>query len=195
MKDLILATHNPHKAEELKAMLPQFNVKTLADLKMMDDIPETAPDLEGNSFIKATTIFEKFGGIVVADDSGLEVNALSGAPGVHSARYAGKPRNDTRNTEKLLHALLNKTNRNAQFRTVITLMSAKETRQFEGIVKGTINTQPKGSDGFGYDPVFTPEGYDKTFAEISQHKKNSISHRANAIKRLVAFLNEHPTFC
>ena len=99
MKDLILATHNPHKAEELKAMLPQFNVKTLADLKMMDDIPETAPDLEGNSFIKATTIFEKFGGIVVADDSGLEVNALSGAPGVHSARYAGKPRNDTRNTE------------------------------------------------------------------------------------------------
>jgi XTP/dITP diphosphohydrolase len=195
MKDLILATHNPHKAEELKAMLPQFNVKTLADLKMMDDIPETAPDLEGNSFIKATTIFEKFGGIVVADDSGLEVNALSGAPGVHSARYAGKPRNDTRNTEKLLHALLNKTNRNAQFRTVITLMSAKETRQFEGIVKGTINTQPKGTDGFGYDPVFTPEGYDKTFAEISQHKKNSISHRANAIKRLVAFLNEHPTFC
>ena len=195
MKDLILATHNPHKAEELKAMLPQFNVKTLADLKMMDDIPETAPDLEGNSFIKATTIFEKFGGIVVADDSGLEVNALSGAPGVHSARYAGKPRNDTRNTEKLLHALLNKTNRNAQFRTVITLMSAKETRQFEGIVKGTINTQPKGSDGFGYDPVFTPEGYDKTFAEISQHKKNSISHRANAIKRLVSFLNEHPTFC
>ena len=195
MKDLILATHNPHKAEELKAMLPQFNVKTLADLKMMDDIPETAPDLEGNSFIKATTIFEKFGGIVVADDSGLEVNALSGAPGVHSARYAGKPRNDTRNTEKLLHALLNKTNRNAQFRTVITLISAKETRQFEGIVKGTINTQPKGTDGFGYDPVFTPEGYDKTFAEISQHKKNSISHRANAIKRLVAFLNEHPTFC
>ena len=195
MKDLILATHNPHKAEELKAMLPQFNVKTLADLKMMDDIPETAPDLEGNSFIKATTIFEKFGGIVVADDSGLEVNALSGAPGVHSARYAGKPRNDTRNTEKLLHALLNKTNRNAQFRTVITLMSAKETCQFEGIVKGTINTQPKGADGFGYDPVFTPEGYDKTFAEISQHKKNSISHRANAIKRLVAFLNEHPTFC
>jgi XTP/dITP diphosphohydrolase len=195
MKDLILATHNPHKAEELKAMLPQFNVKTLADLKMMDDIPETAPDLEGNSFIKATTIFEKFGGIVVADDSGLEVNALSGAPGVHSARYAGKPRNDTRNTEKLLHALLNKTNRYAQFRTVITLISAKETRQFEGIVKGTINTQPKGSDGFGYDPVFTPEGYDKTFAEISQHKKNSISHRANAIKRLVAFLNEHPTFC
>jgi XTP/dITP diphosphohydrolase len=195
MKDLILATHNPHKAEELKAMLPQFNVKTLADVKMMDDIPETAPDLEGNSFIKATTIFEKFGGIVVADDSGLEVNALSGAPGVHSARYAGKPRNDTRNTEKLLHALLNKTNRYAQFRTVITLISAKETRQFEGIVKGTINTQPKGSDGFGYDPVFTPEGYDKTFAEISQHKKNSISHRANAIKRLVAFLNEHPTFC
>ena len=195
MKDLILATHNPHKAEELKAMLPQFNVKTLADLKMMDDIPETAPDLEGNSFIKATTIFEKFGGIVVADDSGLEVNALSGAPGVHSARYAGKPRNDTRNTEKLLHVLLNKTNRNAQFRTVITLMSAKETRQFEGIVNGTINTQPKGADGFGYDPVFTPEGYDKTFAEISQHKKNSISHRANAIKRLVAFLNEHPTFC
>jgi XTP/dITP diphosphohydrolase len=195
MKDLILATHNPHKAEELKAMLPQFNVKTLADLKMMDDIPETASDLEGNSFIKATTIFEKFGGIVVADDSGLEVNALSGAPGVHSARYAGKPRNDTRNTEKLLHALLNKTNRNAQFRTVITLMSAKETRQFEGIVKGTINTQPKGTDGFGYDPVFTPEGYDKTFAEISQHKKNSISHRANAIKRLVTFLNEHPTFC
>jgi XTP/dITP diphosphohydrolase len=195
MKDLILATHNPHKAEELKAMLPQFNVKTLADLKMMDDIPETAPDLEGNSFIKATTIFEKFGGIVVADDSGLEVNALSGAPGVHSARYAGKPRNDTRNTEKLLHALLNKTNRNAQFRTVITLMSAKETRQFEGIVKGTINAQPKGADGFGYDPVFTPEGYDKTFAEISNTKKNSISHRANAIKRLVAFLNEHPTFC
>ena len=195
MKKLILATHNKYKAVEFKLILPQFRVQTLADLKYDQEIAETASDLEGNSLLKAETILRQFGHIVVSDDSGLEVQALNGAPGVYSARYAGEQKDDQQNTEKLLHELKGITNRNAQFRTVISLMSSNDTLQFEGIVEGAIAYEPKGDKGFGYDPIFIPNGFQKTFAELTSNEKNKISHRANAIKKLVAFLEKNPTFC
>lgn len=195
MKQLILATHNEHKSQEFRDILPQYSVQTLLDLGHNEEIEETAINLEGNSFLKAETIFKRYGYVVISDDSGLEVDALNGAPGVYSARYAGEPRNDQRNTEKLLDELKGTSNRKAQFRTVITLMSAENSFQFEGIVSGTITKIPRGKAGFGYDPVFMPEGYQQTFAELAADVKNIISHRANAIKKLLHFLNEHPTFC
>ena len=195
MNKLILATHNNHKAREFQDILPQYSVKTLADLGHDEEIEETATDLEGNSLLKAKTIFKRYGYVVISDDSGLEVNALNGAPGVYSARYAGEPRNDQRNTEKLLYKLQGASNRKAQFRTVITLMSAGNSFQFEGIVSGTIAESPRGEAGFGYDPVFVPKGYQQTFAELPADLKNKISHRANAIEKLLHFLNEHPRFC
>ena len=195
MNQLILATHNNHKAREFQDILPQYSVKTLADLGHDEEIEETATDLEGNSLLKAKTIFKRYGYVVISDDSGLEVNALNGAPGVYSARYAGEPRNDQRNTEKLLYKLKGASNRKAQFRTVITLMSPGNSFQFEGIVSGTIAESPRGEAGFGYDPVFVPKGYKQTFAELPADLKNKISHRANAIEKLLHFLNEHPRFC
>ena len=195
MTQLILATHNDHKAKEFRDILPLYSVQTLADLGHDDEIKETATSLEGNSFIKAETVFKRYGHVVISDDSGLEVDALNGAPGVYSARYAGKPRNDQRNTEKLLDELQGASNRKAQFRTVITLMNAENSFQFEGIVKGKIAKSPRGEAGFGYDPVFIPEGVQQTFAEFAANEKNKISHRANAIEKLLHFLNEHPIFC
>ena len=195
MTQLILATHNDHKAKEFRDILPQYSVQTLADLGHDDEIKETATTLEGNSFIKAETVFKRYGHVVISDDSGLEVDALNGAPGVYSARYAGDPRNDQRNTEKLLDELQGASNRKAQFRTVITLMNAENSFQFEGIVKGKIAKSPRGEAGFGYDPVFIPEGVQQTFAELAANEKNKISHRANAIEKLLHFLNEHPRFC
>ena len=195
MTQLILATHSDHKAKEFRDILPQYSVQTLADLGHDDEIKETATSLEGNSFIKAETVFKRYGHVVISDDSGLEVDALNGAPGVYSARYAGDPRNDQRNTEKLLDELQGASNRKAQFRTVITLMNTENSFQFEGIVKGTIAKSPRGEAGFGYDPVFIPEGVQQTFAELAANEKNKISHRANAIEKLLHFLNEHPRFC
>jgi len=195
MKKLILATHNEHKAEEFKQILPQFRVQTLADLNYYQEIAETASDLEGNSLLKAETIFRQYGHIVVSDDSGLEVQVLNGAPGVYSARYAGEQKDDQKNNEKLLDELKGITNRNARFRTVITLMSSNDTLQFEGIVEGAIAYEPKGDKGFGYDPIFIPNGFQKTFAELTSNEKNEISHRANAIEKLVVFLEKNPTFC
>ena len=195
MTQLILATHNDHKAKEFRDILPQYSVQTLADLGHDDEIKETTTSLEGNSFIKAETVFKRYGHVVISDDSGLEVDALNGAPGVYSARYAGDPRNDQRNTEKLLDELQGASNRKAQFRTVITLMNTENSFQFEGIVKGTIAKSPRGEAGFGYDPVFIPEGVQQTFAELADNEKNKISHRANAIEKLLHFLNEHPRFC
>ena len=195
MTQLILATHNDHKAKEFRDILPQYSVQTLADLGHDDEIKETETSLEGNSFIKAETVFKRYGHVVISDDSGLEVDALNGAPGVYSGRYAGEPRNDQRNTEKLLDELQGASNRKAQFRTVITLMNAENSFQFEGIVKGTIAKSPLGEAGFGYDPVFIPEGVQQTFAELAANEKNKISHRANAIEKLLHFLNEHPRFC
>jgi XTP/dITP diphosphohydrolase len=170
-------------------------VQTLADLGHDEEIEETEKYLEGNSLLKAETIFKRYGGVVISDDSGLEVDALNGAPGVYSARYAGEPPNDQKNTEKLLDKLQCVSNRKAQFRTVITMMNKKNIFQFEGIVSGSIAKNPRGEDGFGYDPVFVPVGYQQTFGELAAHVKNKISHRANAIEKLLHFLNEHPTFC
>ena len=195
MNKLILATHNDYKAQEFRDILPHYSVQTLADLGYDDEIKETATDLEGNSFLKAKTIFKRYGHVVISDDSGLEVDALDGAPGVYSARYAGEPRNDQRNTDKLLDKLQGTSNRKAQFRTIITLMNAENSFQFEGIVSGTIAKSPRGKAGFGYDPVFVPKGYQHTFAELAADTKNKISHRANAIEKLLHFLNKHPRFC
>ena len=195
MNQLILATHNDHKAQEFRNILPQYSVQTLADLGHDGEIEETATDLEGNSILKAETIFKDYGHVVISDDSGLEVDALKGAPGVYSARYAGEPRNDQRNIEKLLDELQGVTNREARFRTIITLMNAENSFQFEGIVRGTIVKRPRGEGGFGYDPIFMPQGYHQTFAELAADVKNKISHRANAIGKLIHFLNENQTFC
>jgi XTP/dITP diphosphohydrolase len=195
MNQLILATHNDHKAQEFQDILPQYSVQTLADLGHDEEIEETEKYLEGNSLLKAETIFKRYGGVVISDDSGLEVDALNGAPGVYSARYAGEPPNDQKNTEKLLDKLQCVSNRKAQFRTVITMMNKKNIFQFEGIVSGSIAKNPRGEDGFGYDPVFVPVGYQQTFGELAADVKNKISHRANAIEKLLHFLNEHPTFC
>ena len=195
MNQLILATHNYHKAQEFRNILPQYSVQTLADLGHDGEIEETATNLEGNSILKAETIFKDYGHVVISDDSGLEVDALKGAPGVYSARYAGEPRNDQRNIEKLLDELQGMTNRKARFRTIITLMNAENSFQFEGIVSGTIAKSPRGEGGFGYDPIFMPQGYHQTFAELSADVKNKISHRANAIGKLIHFLDEHQTFC
>ena len=195
MNQLILATHNDHKVQEFRNILPQYSVQTLADLGHDGEIEETATDLEGNSILKAETIFKHYGHVVISDDSGLEVDALKGAPGVYSARYAGEPRNDQRNIEKLLNELQGVTNREARFRTIITLMNAENSFQFEGIVRGTIVKRPRGEGGFGYDPIFMPQGYHQTFAELAADVKNKISHRANAIGKLIHFLDEHQTFC
>ena len=195
MNQLILATHNDHKAQEFRNILPQYSVQTLAELGHDREIEETAIYLEGNSILKAETIFKHHGHVVISDDSGLEVDALKGAPGVYSARYAGEPRNDQRNIEKLLDELEGLNNREAQFRTIITLMNAENSFQFEGIVRGTIVKRPRGEGGFGYDPIFMPQGYHQTFAELAADVKNKISHRANAIGKLIHFLNENQTFC
>ena len=195
MKQLILATHNDHKAQEFRDILQQYSLQTLKELGYGEEVKETGKNLEENSFHKAKTVFKVYGHVVISDDSGLEVNALNGAPGVYSARYAGEPRNDQRNTEKLLDELQGASNRKAQFRTVISLMNAENSFQFERIVSGTIAKSPRGEAGFGYDPVFVPDGYQHTFAELAANEKNKISHRANAIEKLLHFLNEHPRFC
>ena len=169
-------------------MLPQMQIQTLADLNHHKDIPETAETLEGNALLKAETIQKLFGGIVMADDTGLEVEALGGAPGVRSARYAGEPKDDAKNLKKLIKALTAKENRRAQFRTVICLFGLEKPLYFEGVVKGYILETPIGNGGFGYDPVFMPDGYSKSFAELPMEVKNRISHRGLAVQKLVQHL-------
>ena len=188
MNDFIFATHNSHKALELQAMLPKMQIKTLTDLGYDDDIPETASSLEGNALLKAETSHKLFGGLVIADDTGLEVEALNGAPGVRSARYAGTPKNDTKNLEKLLKSLKKEENRCAQFRTVICLYGLEKPHFFEGIVQGVILEKRQGIGGFGYDPVFMPDGYSVSFAELPMEVKNRISHRGLAVQKLVGYL-------
>ncbi len=186
---ICFATQNINKTTEVNQLLAdRFDVINLLELNFLEDIPETETTLEGNSRLKARFSFEKFGMPSFADDSGLEVDALDGAPGVFSARYAGGERSDIGNMRKLLQNLEGKTNRNAQFKTVITLMWAQGEKQFAGIIKGKIVHEMKGDFGFGYDPIFVPDGYDCTFAEMSREQKNNISHRAIAVKKLVEFL-------
>ena len=189
---LVFATNNRHKLDEVRAIVgDKVEVLSLNDIGCHDDIPETADTLQGNALIKARYIYEKFGVDCFADDTGLEVEALDGAPGVYSARYAGEECDSEANMQKLLQNLTGKSNRNAQFRTVIALIIKGEEKLFNGIVKGTITEEKKGDSGFGYDPVFVPEGFSKSFAQMSGDMKNSISHRYRATKELSNYLKEN----
>lgn len=187
---LVFATNNANKLKEVQAMLTNFEIISLADIHCFDDIPETANTLEGNAILKANYITEKFGYDCFADDTGLEVNALNNAPGVFSARYAGKENNAEANMRKLLNELGTNSNRNAQFRTAIALNINQKQFIFEGLCEGQILTKKQGSSGFGYDPIFMPNGYTKSFAEMDINEKSSISHRGKAIEKLVTFLNK-----
>ena len=187
---LIIATNNAHKLQEIQPLISDhFDIKTLKQIGSTDDIPETADSLEGNALLKARYIFEKYGCNCFADDTGLEIEALNGRPGVFSARYASDGHDFEANIDKVLGEMHGIDNRNARFRTVIALILDGKVNYFEGIVNGKIITERKGSEGFGYDPVFIPEGYTQTFAEMSLAEKNKISHRARAVARLVDFLN------
>ena len=187
--ELIFGTHNQNKVEEISAILPSIiEVKSLNDLNFTDQIPETSNTLRGNALIKVRTIFNKFQKDCFADDTGLEVEILNGAPGVHSARFAGKNKKDEDNIGKLLKELENHHNTNAQFRTIIALIYKHEEFIFEGIIKGKIIKEIKGDNGFGYDPIFQPEHHFLTFAQISTKEKNKISHRAIAFRKLIDFL-------
>lgn len=189
MKKLVFATNNPHKLEEVRAILQQkFEVAGLADIGCHREIPETGTTLEENASIKSHYVVNQYQTDCFADDTGLEVDALEGKPGVYSARYAGENASYEQNVDKLLLELAGKTNRDARFRTVISLVMDDKEYQFEGIVDGKIINERKGKDGFGYDPVFMPNGYDQTFAEMDASLKNSISHRAKAVQKLVKFL-------
>ena len=191
MKTLVFATNNAHKLEEVRAILGNdFQIASLKEIGCYDDIPETADTLEGNAMQKAQYIKEKFGMDCFADDTGLEVEALNNAPGVFSARYAGPGHDSEANMKKLLHEMEGKENRKARFRTVIALLLDGKEYTFEGIVKGNIIEEKRGGSGFGYDPIFVPEGYDLTFAELGNDIKNKISHRAEAVKKLSAFLKK-----
>ena len=189
MKELIFATNNIHKLQEIRAILDgDFIIRSLAEVNCFDEIPETGNTLQANAEIKARYIEDKYHCNCFADDTGLEVECLQGAPGVFSARYAGEDCNSEKNIDKLLLAMEGESNRLAQFRTVIALIENNELFLFEGIIKGRIANERFGTGGFGYDSVFIPEGYDKTFAELSAEVKNTISHRAIASKKLVAYL-------
>lgn len=189
---LVFATNNRHKLDEVRAIVgDRVEVLSLNDIGCHDDIPETADTLQGNALIKARYIYEKFGVDCFADDTGLEVEALDGAPGVYSARYAGEECDSEANMQKLLHNLTGKSNRNAQFRTVIALIIKGEEKLFNGIVKGTITEEKRGDSGFGYDPVFVPEGFSESFAQMSGDMKNSISHRYRATRELSNYLKEN----
>lgn len=191
MKTLVFATNNLHKLEEVRDILGgSFRIASLKEIGCTDDIPETADTLEGNALQKARYVKDKFGYDCFADDTGLEVEALGGAPGVFSARYAGPGHDSEANMQKLLKELEGKTNRQAQFRTVVALILEGREYTFEGIVRGTILTERRGTAGFGYDPVFVPEGYAETFAEMGSEEKNRISHRARAVQKLADFLHK-----
>lgn len=189
MKALCFATNNNNKTEEIRALLgPFFLLKNLKDIGCAEELPETQSTIEGNARQKAQYVFDNYGIACFADDTGLEVEALNGEPGVYSARYAGSQRNDRDNMSLLLSRLEKSNNRKARFKTVISWVESGLTENFEGLVYGTIIDSPRGSNGFGYDPVFVPDGFDKTFAEMELAEKNLISHRAIAVKKLINFL-------
>lgn len=192
---LVFASANQNKISEIRSMLPRgFQLLGLKDIGIFDEIPETGTTIKENSLLKANYVFnflkqrnEKH--FVFSDDSGLEVEALNNAPGVYSARYSGEPKNDEGNNIKLLHDLENSVNRTARFVTVITLITDNDKFYFDGEVKGHITKKPYGNGGFGYDPIFIPDGFSETFAQLNHETKNSISHRAKAIKKLIDFLH------
>ncbi|MFC2109821.1 non-canonical purine NTP diphosphatase [Bacteroidota bacterium] len=186
---IVFATNNINKLKEVRALLPKLELLSLQDIQCFEDIPETAKTIEGNSMLKANYITSKYGLSCFADDTGLEINALNGAPGVYSARYAGQENNASKNMEKVLKELESFTDRTAQFKTVITLNLNGEQHLFEGICKGTILKNLSGNEGFGYDPIFQPDGYTKSFAEMNMSEKGAISHRGLAVQKLISFLN------
>ena len=191
-KKLVFATNNAHKLKEIRAILGNsIEILSLADIHCHADIPETADTLEGNARQKSRYVYEHYGLDCFADDTGLEVESLGGAPGVYSARYAdGQGHDSQANMNKLLKEMEEKNNRKAQFRTIISLIEKGEERQFEGIVKGQITKEKRGESGFGYDPIFQPDGYDTTFAELGSDIKNRISHRARPVAALCDYLTK-----
>ena len=189
--DLVFATHNKNKMKEIKALLPHYiNLLSLDDIGCNEEIPETSDTIEGNAVLKAEYVKHRYGYDVFADDTGLEVKALDGAPGVFSARYAGEEKNDQANMKKLLQELENKDDRYARFKTVIALNLNDQQNLFVGICNGTIVDNARGNQGFGYDPVFQPEGHSKTFAEMSLSEKSGLSHRAKAFRDLITYLSK-----
>jgi len=191
MNTLVFATGNPHKVLEVKALLNErYEIKSLKDIGCEEDIPETSPSLEGNALLKARYVVEHYGLDCFSEDTGLEVAALDGEPGVYSARYAGAGKDPEANIDLLLKKLEGEENRSARFRTVIALIQNGKEHTFEGIVNGHISRKRRGESGFGYDPVFIPDGYEHSFAEMSQTEKNAISHRGRAIRNFLAFLQQ-----
>ena len=191
MKKLIFATNNPNKLAEIKSAVKTFEVIGLKEMGIVEDIAETGSTLEENALIKSQYIFQKTGLNCFADDTGLEVKALNGSPGVYSARYAGPNCSAVDNMDKLLSELKNHDDRSARFRTIISLILNGEKYYFEGEVLGDILSQKRGVDGFGYDPIFRPKGFSASFAEMSIIQKNEISHRGIAVKKLIQFLSDY----
>jgi XTP/dITP diphosphohydrolase len=190
--NLVFASNNPNKVKEIKSILGNsFTLLSLSDVNILDDIPENEPFIEGNALSKARFVYNATGMNVFADDTGLEIEALNGLPGVHSARFAGKDKDSEANIKKVLMMLNNIDNRKARFRTVIALIFEKKEYLFEGIVTGKILNEKRGKEGFGYDPVFMPDGKKLTFAEMDLTEKNSISHRARAFEKLRSFLFQY----
>lgn len=191
MEKLIFATNNPHKLRELREILAdKFEILSLEEINCTDDIPETGETIEENASQKSYWIWNKYQLNCFSDDTGLEIESLNGEPGVHSARYAGEGRSSEDNVKKVLQLLESQTHRKARFKTVISLILHNREYFFEGIVKGEILTETRGNTGFGYDPIFVPEGYTQTFAEMNSSLKNGISHRGLAVQKLVAFLKD-----
>ncbi|HLO54674.1 MAG TPA: RdgB/HAM1 family non-canonical purine NTP pyrophosphatase [Saprospiraceae bacterium] len=189
-RTLVFATANEHKLSEIKNILPSYTILGLKDIGVYEDIVEDGATLEENALIKAKYLFEKTNSPSLSEDTGLEVDALDGQPGVHTARFAGEERDPVQNMQKLLQMLDGKKDRSAQFRTVISLVNGSEVLYFEGIVRGKIAEKMSGNEGFGYDPIFIPDGYEDTFADLDSSIKNTISHRARAVKKLVDYLNK-----
>jgi XTP/dITP diphosphohydrolase len=189
---LVFASNNEHKIKEINSLLGNsFKLLSLSDINILEDIPEEEPQLESNALSKARFVFNATGMNVFADDTGLEIEALQGLPGVHSARFAGENRDSSANIDKVLSMLGNEMNRKARFRTVIALILDKKEYLFEGIVNGTIICARKGTEGFGYDPIFIPDGKSSTFAEMELTEKNTVSHRARAFQKLKEFLDRY----
>lgn len=191
MKNIVFATNNKNKLREIRDIVgSKYNILSLSDINCHEDIPETADTIEGNALLKARFVKEKYGYDCFADDTGLEVEALGNRPGVYSARFAGEDCNSENNINKLLSELEDIENRKARFRTVIALIKGETEEEFEGVIYGNISHERHGEGGFGYDKVFVPENYEKTFAEMLPEEKNSISHRAKATRLLIEYLNK-----
>ena len=189
---LVFASNNKNKIQEIQALVPNtIQIVSLEEIGCFEDIPETADTIEGNAILKANYVTEKYGYDCFADDTGLEVEALNGAPGVYSARYAGEQKDANDNMDKLLFELKDKTNRKANFKTVIALNLKGKQNLFSGIINGKIIEEKIGTNGFGYDPIFVADGYEKTFAELSMEEKSTISHRGIAVKQLIEYFTKN----